>query len=310
MTEIQNPDISPAASTAGGLLKAARQAAGVHLAVLSVTLKVPVRQLEALEADQFPADQSPVFARGLVSSMCRQLRIDSAPILALMPMTENYLNLQGAVRHAYPVPPNLGRVRRAHSAAQSKTWWVAAGMVVLIAALIWLPNPAQWAWFESLRVAVTASETASETAAPVALAESAGWSAGGPTAQASAPAMVVTEVTPNLPAGVSETAGTSATSSVPVLAAISSPVAMPSVATPPELAFSAQNMSWIEVRDAEKKLVWNGVLNAGETKRLSVVLPVLVVVGRSDAVQLSVKGQPFDLKPHTQINTARFEVKP
>jgi cytoskeleton protein RodZ len=36
----------------------------------------------------------------------------------------------------------------------------------------------------------------------------------------------------------------------------------------------------------------------------------LVVVGRSDAVQLSVKGQPFDLKPHTQINTARFEVKP
>jgi cytoskeleton protein RodZ len=69
-------------------------------------------------------------------------------------------------------------------------------------------------------------------------------------------------------------------------------------------------MSWIEVRDAEKKLVWNGVLNAGETKRLSVVLPVLVVVGRSDAVQLSVKGQPFDLKPHTQINTARFEVKP
>jgi cytoskeleton protein RodZ len=55
--------ISP--STAGALLKAARQQAGVHLAVLSVNLKVPVRQLEALEADQYPADQSPVFARAL-----------------------------------------------------------------------------------------------------------------------------------------------------------------------------------------------------------------------------------------------------
>jgi cytoskeleton protein RodZ len=43
---------------------------------------------------------------------------------------------------------------------------------------------------------------------------------------------------------------------------------------------------------------------------LPVSLPVSVVVGRSDAIQLSVQGQPFDLMPHTQINTARFEVKP
>jgi cytoskeleton protein RodZ len=80
--------------------------------------------------------------------------------------------------------------------------------------------------------------------------------------------------------------------------------------TTPELLFSALNMSWIEVRDAQKQLIWNGVLNAGDTKRLPVALPVSVVVGRSDAVQLSVQGQPFDLKPHTQVNTARFEVKP
>jgi cytoskeleton protein RodZ len=77
-----------------------------------------------------------------------------------------------------------------------------------------------------------------------------------------------------------------------------------------ELVFSAQNMSWIEVRDTGKMLIWNGVLNAGELKRLPVSLPVSVVVGRSDAIQLSVQGQPFDLMPHTQVNTARFEVKP
>ena len=35
-------------ATAGQLLREARQKAGIHLAVLSVTLKVPVRQLEAL----------------------------------------------------------------------------------------------------------------------------------------------------------------------------------------------------------------------------------------------------------------------
>ena len=40
------------AATAGQLLREARQKAGIQLAVLSVTLKVPVRQLEALEADE------------------------------------------------------------------------------------------------------------------------------------------------------------------------------------------------------------------------------------------------------------------
>ena len=87
MTENCASDSTPTASTAGGLLKAARQSVGMHLAVLSVNLKVPVRQLEALEADQYPVDQSPVFARGLAARICRPLRVDPAPILALMPMS-------------------------------------------------------------------------------------------------------------------------------------------------------------------------------------------------------------------------------
>jgi cytoskeleton protein RodZ len=91
---------------------------------------------------------------------------------------------------------------------------------------------------------------------------------------------------------------------------VAQPVLSSASAIQPELVFAAQNMSWIEVRDVQKQLIWNGVLNAGDTKRLPFTLPVSVVVGRSDAVQLSVNGQAFDLKPHTQVNTARFEVKP
>ena len=62
----------PQAATAGQLLRQARQKTGMHLAVLSVTLKVPVRQLEALEADELDPGKGPVFYRGLASSMCRQ----------------------------------------------------------------------------------------------------------------------------------------------------------------------------------------------------------------------------------------------
>lgn len=285
MTEHTHPDNVPSAPTAGGLLKAARQAAGVHLAVLSVNLKIPVRQLESLEADQYMADQSPVFARGLAASVCRHLRVDSAPILALMPMSSNYLESNGAVRQALSAPPDLGNLRRSRFGASHQTWWMATGMLVLIAALIWLPHPAHWAWFENLRSSVSTPEPAA-------------------TALAVSPATLVE------PVSASSVAVSTASQEPPSVAALTAASSPPAVAVPSELVFSAQNMSWIEVRDAQKQLIWNGVLNAGDLKRLPVAFPVSVVVGRSDAVQLSVQGQPFDLKPHTQVNTARFEVKP
>ena len=284
MTDNTQPDNVSPAPTAGDLLKAARQATGMHLAVLSVNLKVPVRQLEALEADQYLFDQSPVFARGLAASVCRQLRVDPAPILALMPMSANYLEPNGAVRHAYIAPADLGTMRRATAVVTRKTWWIASGMLLLIAALIWLPNPGQWAWLENLQATVLVSEPSAQAPAPLAQLEP--LSLGG--------------------AGVS----TATQDAVPTVATVAAVALTPPAVTLPELFFLAQNMSWIEVRDAQKQLIWNGVLNPGDQKLLPVTLPVSVVVGRSDAVQLSVNGQAFDLKPHTQVNTARFEVKP
>ena len=46
---------------------------------------VPVRQLEALEADRLDLLPDLTFARALTSSVCRQLRIDPAPILEALP---------------------------------------------------------------------------------------------------------------------------------------------------------------------------------------------------------------------------------
>lgn len=283
-------DSGATAVTAGSLLKAARQAAGVHLAVLSANLKVPVRQLAALEADEYPTDASPVFARGLAASICRQLRVDSAPILALLPQSANYLEPHGAVRYAYAAPVDLGRMRRSSFGVPGKALWAAVGMLLVIAALIWLPSPSQWGWLNGQPDVVAVSVPATEA---------------GTSPVTSVP--VATPLNPTeLAMSASETAPLGA--SAPVAAPLAASVAVASATS--ELLFSAQNVSWIEVWDGQKQLVWNGVLNAGETKRVPAALPVSVVVGRADAVQLSVKGQAFDLKPHTVVNTARFEVKP
>ncbi|MDO8288324.1 MAG: helix-turn-helix domain-containing protein, partial [Parvibaculum sp.] len=47
-----NTGAMPAEPTAGALLRAARQAAGIHIAALAALLKVPEKRLEALEHDR------------------------------------------------------------------------------------------------------------------------------------------------------------------------------------------------------------------------------------------------------------------
>lgn len=290
---LSTPDSTGSApSTAGGLLKAARQLAGVHLAVLSANLKVPVRQLEALEADQYPVGQSPVFARALAASVCRQLRIDPAPILALMPMSANYLEPHGAVRHADIAPADLGRVRRSSADVPAKAWWAAAGMLVLTAALIWVPHPSQWAWLEALTGAVASPAPAPTTVTEL-MPPSAQLVTDPSQAAGQADSLPLPTVMPGMP-GMPTAAPSSAAAAEPA----------------PELVFTALNTSWVEVRDSQNQLLWNGVLNAGDAKRLEVSQSVSVVLGRADAIQVSFKGQPVDLKPHTKVNVARFEVKP
>lgn len=75
------------ATTAGAWLRNARQQRGLHIAALAVMLKVPQAKLEALEADRFDELPDATFARALATAMCRALKVDPAPVLALLPRT-------------------------------------------------------------------------------------------------------------------------------------------------------------------------------------------------------------------------------
>mgnify|MGYP000700471163 CR=1 FL=1 len=79
------PEATSTPMTAGRLLREAREAAGLHIASLAVSLKVPVRKLEALEADRYDLLPDAVFVRALASSVCRALRVDPAPVLLKLP---------------------------------------------------------------------------------------------------------------------------------------------------------------------------------------------------------------------------------
>lgn len=295
------------AATAGRLLREARMKAGVHLAVLSVTLKVPVRQLEALEADELDPGKGPVFYRGLASSVCRHLQTDAAPILALLPQTTAHL--QPLLRSVQPLESE-GSVRISNvpwgRMVSSKVVWVAALLLFMTGAFLWMPGPAQWAWLDDVKSLMADEVVSQEVTEPVV-----------------PPPATVTEI---LPVPVATTASADASIPAPSASVVSpalapaAPMSQPVQSTPPakpvvsasaepEWVFSASGDSWLEVRNAQKAVVWSGVVKAGESTRIQSPLPVSVVVGRAQVVTATLRGQPFDLKPHTQVTVARFEVK-
>ena len=62
-----------------------REDAGFKLDVLAQALRVSPAKLEALESDHLDALPDAMFARALTLAVCRQLKTDAAPVLALLP---------------------------------------------------------------------------------------------------------------------------------------------------------------------------------------------------------------------------------
>lgn len=281
--------------TAGQLIRAARVAKGLHTALLSVTLKVPVRQLEALEADQYDAFQGPVFVRALASSVCRQLQLDPSPVLALLPPSADRLpsHRPSLEPLTYGKPVRGGRLAFLRS-IPIQTVFIAVVMLALIAALLWMPSPSTWSWFQSEPKAAAVVEQ------PMAAAEHVlPESEAAAQAQGTEPVVAVSMPAPAMPADPVRVAPL-----VPAQTASTAP-ALPGAV----LGFSATNDSWIEIRNNKNQVLWSRVVHAGESVDVQYPLPVSVVVGRASAVRMTYKGQPFDLTPHTNVTVARFEVK-
>ena len=63
----------------------ARTDVGLGVDALASAMRVPVAKLQALEDDRLDELPDAVFARALALAVCRQLKTDAAPVLALLP---------------------------------------------------------------------------------------------------------------------------------------------------------------------------------------------------------------------------------
>lgn len=281
--------------SAGTLLRTAREAQGLHIAALAVSLKVPVRKLEALEADRLEALPDAVFARALASSVCRALKIDAQPILQRLPQTQ-------APRLSTPqagVAPFRGSSdsARPHFLSFFTRPAALAVIALLSAALLLLLMPDVSKQVSSVAASISLGNAVSSNEAPT----------------ASVPGTVVSSSV----ADTTKLAFTTPSLSMsPALSAPSTASPALGLATSAETAladgivvFKATGESWVEVYDALGKLSLRRTLQAGESVGAVGTLPLRVTVGRADQTEILVRGKPFEGSVKVRDNVARFEVK-
>ncbi len=303
---------SPQQPSAGTLLREAREAAGLHIATLAVSLKVPVKKLEALEQDRYDLLPDLVFARALASSVFRTLKLDPALVLERLPQTAApMLTAKGASINTPFRTPGQGSGWALWPQVSRPA--VIAGLVLLAGALVLIFLPGIKPSSESV---VTVDASPAERAGSAVLPGQAGEAATAATASTAVAEGLPSSsgaAPPMAPASAQAAVATPAPAATPATqaAALSAAVANPAVpATPSSIvSFSAKRESWVEVTDAKGTVVLRRTLVAGEVAGASGVLPLKAVVGRADATQVQVRGQALDLRGLTRDNVARFEVK-
>lgn len=303
--------------TAGMMIRSAREAAGLHVAALAVSMKIPVKKLEALEADRLDLLHDAVFVRALAASVCRTLKIDPAPVLSKLPTnTAPRLNVdERGINAPFHAPGNTTGMSIPVSLSKPTVMVVIALLLGGIA-VVYFPDikMSDWGVDSASQQAKTVEAQSQEPAQQPVQPE---------IVEAPAIPTSVPPSSPVSPVSSAELAGIAqnpiAASSVPVVTA-SRPTAAASAdpkrapvdaaaATSGLLVFKARGPVWVKVVDAKGVVQLSKTLVAGEVVGASGATPLSVVIGRVDVTDVEVRGKAFSLTGVSKDNVARFEVK-
>ena len=305
------PQWVPPAISAGTLLRQAREAQGLHIESLAASLKMPVAKLQALEADNFVGFPDVSFVRVFAASVCRNLKVDAAPILAALPPS------------AQPTlgPYSEGINAKLRDERNASIFSLLGGKRITLAVVALLLG-ALWLFFLPQRTEPDATTPEGDTPVVEAPAEVAPAAPPAPIPEPAPPSSTVAvpaspvpppaptatpvEIKPPLPKPPENHTSTApVTPVVPVSAATTPAPALPDGV----VVFNARASSWIHVRNPKGATVLQRVLASGESVAITHPPPLSVVVGRADMTDVYVRGARFDIAALSKENIAKFEVK-
>lgn len=288
----------PAGTSAGRLLREARERQGLHIVALAALIKVTPKKLEMLEADRLDALPDATFARALAQTVCRALKIDAAPVLALLPVAGHRLEQVGrSLNTPFRERPGTLAQRDGMAFAASPAFWI-TGLILLAAVTVYF-LPAGMLRVGAGRAPAASAVTTASQELPGMPPETTSLPSPVPIAGGSPPAPDA--VAPPVQDPV-EAASAAVPSSVGVAASAAA-------ATAGLLQVHTSGSSWVEVVDSRGQALISRLMQPGETVGLDGAPPLRVRIGNAAATRLVFRGQPMEIADATRDNVARLELR-
>lgn len=291
-TSSENMQISDTAASAslGRRLREARESLGLSVAEVADQTKFAVRQIEALEADDFEHLPEMTFVRGFVRSYAKLLHLDAEALFALLPQTG--MAPQPLVSSSVGVP-----FPTAQSAQRINLVWLGGALllaVLIVAFVVWqYTRPVvhdEAARVETPVALPEAVQTIGTEAAQAAVAE--------PVAPATVPAAKPVSPAP-------------ANNNTSANAAANPAGTSPDAGKPSALRLVFDEESWTEIRNRDDKIISSQVNPRGSELKLDGRAPFSLVIGHAASVHLYRRDKPVDLTPYINSSSevARLTVE-
>lgn len=284
--QTKNLDSSPnAAVTFGALLSQARKQKGLSVGEVAERLKLPARQIEAMESGSYKGLPEAVFIKGFLSSYARLLELDESEfkqyLQQIFPSGQRYSTSDSSKVLSSELDFQDKPQRR-----HFPRWLIALLVLIIIGVVV-------YAWqskstSENAKQAATASQEVSAQ-----------------TASISDIAASNIRVVP-MPASeqISRTASTTVISaSQPQEANTNTNTSQPVAADSESLLIKLENKSWLQVSDKNGKVLISQVVDAGSTQQFSGSAPYKVIIGYTPGASIKFAGKDVII-PQNKKRTA------
>ena len=304
-------------ASAGAQLKAQREALGWPVEQVAEQLKLAPRQVVALEEGDVAALPNLAVVRGFVRAYAKVVRLDAAPLVAMIevhPPTPVHEHQPAPARRDISATFSESRFPSMTQRSSHSGVWIAGAVAVVAAAAFgaykmgYVP--------ETLFAHGDKEAVHTGVTAPV---ETTLIKPGQDLSPVQTPSVPLISVPP--PAGSETTAtgaGTDTTVPAPVTAAApatvpapaaETPAAVPAVASANALVLNVTQDSWVEIRRPGSTPLISRLVKAGSTETFDITGPAVLVVGKPDVVQATLRGAKLDLPTISGGTISRVNIK-
>ena len=268
----------------GQQLRLAREAKGLTLADVARSLKLSTRQVEALEAEDWPNLPGKTIIRGFVRNEARLLGLNPDVLMSAldtlnMPLAPELEMTTGA---SVSIPQESSADRRDYVR-------VFSGLIILslaIAAFFFFPADLWQTTLSALKAASQPNEVVvvNEPASSV--------------DKANTPEVAIATAPPKtlVPPDVAAIPESSASSLSPT-------------ASSTTLRFGFTKPAWVEVRDRSGQIIFSKLSQSGSQQDIEGQPPFALIVGNATYVTLEYKGKPVELSNRSKDDVSRLTLE-